>query len=420
MKITILALGSRGDVQPMIALGMGLQAADYEIRLAADAIFETLVSNCGLEFFPIRYDMKKIFESEAGKAGLESGRNPISMIRNFAQVATPIIHQAGVDCCVACEGSDAIIYTAIGFFAAPSVAEKLKLPLIGAFLQPQDPTKAFPSPFSPFQHNLGNIFNRATQIIPDLILGSSFRSSINQWRQKQLNLPPFGITYLKQARSLKMPTLYGFSSNVVPKPSDWSNHIDITGYYFLKDSAWQAPNELIDFLEAGPPPVYVGFGSMNTRNPEETTNIVLEALARTKQRGLIVTGWGGLEKSNLPDNVFKMEYAPHDWLLPRTAAIVHHGGAGTTGASLQSGIPTIVVPFFYDQPFWGYRVAKLGVGPKPIPRKQLSVERLVTAITTAVTDNEMQKRAAALGERIRAEDGVSRAVKFIKHSLLNT
>ncbi len=214
-----------------------------------------------------------------------------------------------------------------------------------------------------------------------------------------------------------MPTLYGFSPNVIPKPSDWGDHIEITGYYFLKDSAWQAPIGLTDFLEAGSPPIYLGFGSMNTRNPEQTTDIVLEALARTKQRGLIVTGWGGLRKSDLPESVFKIEYAPHEWLLPRTAAIVHHGGAGTTGASLRAGVPTIVVPFFYDQPFWGHRVAELGVGPKPIPRKLLSVERLAAAITTAVTDKEMQKRARILGKRIQAEDGVGHAVEFINHSL---
>src|SRR5690606_8488822 len=153
------------------------------------------------------------------------------------------------------------------------------------------------------------------------------------------------------------------------------------------------------------PPVYVGFGSMASTDPERMTEIVLSAIKRSGQRAIFLTGWGGLSQSDLPDDVFKIESAPHDWLFPRMAAIVHHGGAGTTAASLRSGKPTIVLPFFGDQPFWGQRVEKLGVG-RQIERKKLTAETLAQAIAMATGDITLRERAAALGERIRAEDGV--------------
>ncbi len=171
----------------------------------------------------------------------------------------------------------------------------------------------------------------------------------------------------------RSPVIYGFSPSVVQKPPDWGDHVEITGYWFLdRQPGWQPPADLADFLAAGAPPVYIGFGSMSTRKPQETTELVLRALSRDRQRGLLLTGWGGLSEIDLPDYVFKIEFAPHDWLFPQMAAVVHHGGAGTTAAGLRAGIPTIIVPHFIDQPFWGQRVADLGAGPQPIPRRQLT------------------------------------------------
>jgi sterol 3beta-glucosyltransferase len=176
---------------------------------------------------------------------------------------------------------------------------------------------------------------------------------------------------------------------------------------------------LVEFLVAGSPPVYVGFGSMAGRNPEKVTQIVFESLARSGQRGVIATGWGGLAVSDLPDNLFKIESIPHDWLFPQMVAVVHHGGAGTTAAGLRAGKPTVICPFFGDQPFWGRRVFELGVGPEPIPHKKLSVEKLANAIQVAVSDDDIRKRAAGLGEKIRAENGIARAVDFISDQLAN-
>jgi UDP:flavonoid glycosyltransferase YjiC (YdhE family) len=191
----------------------------------------------------------------------------------------------------------------------------------------------------------------------------------------------------------------------------------VTGYWFLdRPPDWQPPADLVDFLAAGSPPVYVTFGSIIDRNPEALTKLVLEALALTGQRAILDTGWGGLSNAELPEQVFKVESdsAPHDWLLPQMAAVVHHGGTGTTFAGLRAGLPSIVVPSFGDTFFWAQRVADLGAGPPPIPKKQLSAERLAAAIHTATSDKVMQDRAAALSQQIRSEDGVARAVEVFQ------
>jgi UDP:flavonoid glycosyltransferase YjiC (YdhE family) len=215
--------------------------------------------------------------------------------------------------------------------------------------------------------------------------------------------------------------LYCYSPAIAPKPPDWSEQAHVTGYWFLDHpSAWQPPADLVRFLGSGPPPVYIGFGSMVSRKPEQTTRIALDALKQSRQRGVIATGWGALSQSDLPSEVFLIESVPHDWLFPKMAAVVHHGGAGTTGAGLRAGVPSIVVPFGGDQPFWAQRVKALGVGPDPIPRGRLTAARLAHAMRVAVTDEPMRKRAVELGETICAEDGIGNAVRIVSQVIANS
>jgi UDP:flavonoid glycosyltransferase YjiC (YdhE family) len=177
---------------------------------------------------------------------------------------------------------------------------------------------------------------------------------------------------------------------------------------------WAPPADLIDFLQAGSPPVYVGFGSLSHRNPQETADLVLQALEQANQRAVLLSGWSGMQDLKVPDTTFVIDSIPHAWLFPRVAAVVHHGGAGTTAAGLRAGKPSVIVPFFGDQPFWGRRVAALGVGPAPIPRRKLTVERLARAIHQAVTDEDMCQRASQLGATIRAEDGLAQAAAVVQ------
>jgi sterol 3beta-glucosyltransferase len=189
----------------------------------------------------------------------------------------------------------------------------------------------------------------------------------------------------------------------------------VTGYWFLNQTdGWQPTPELEAFLKAGPPPVYVGFGSMAGRNPRRLANIVINALRVSGMRGIIATGWGGLQTERLPPTLQQIDQAPHAWLFPRMAAVVHHGGAGTTAAALQAGRPSVIVPFFGDQPFWGQRVHMLGGGSRPIAQKKLTVEKLAAAIKNMVSDPLVQKKAENLGEKIRHENGIRNAVEIIE------
>ncbi len=203
----------------------------------------------------------------------------------------------------------------------------------------------------------------------------------------------------------------------MPKPPDWGDHIFVTGYWLLDSPpGWQPPADLAAFIEFGPTPIYVGFGSMSARDPRATTQLIVEALRRTEQRSVLSTGWSGLADADLLESVFAVESIPHDWLFPRMAAVVHHGGAGTTGAGLLAGIPNVIVPAAGDQFLWGEGVEALGVGPKAIPRKRLTVERLAEAIQVAVNDASTRERAKALGECVRADDGIALATRIISNT----
>jgi UDP:flavonoid glycosyltransferase YjiC (YdhE family) len=211
--------------------------------------------------------------------------------------------------------------------------------------------------------------------------------------------------------------LDAYSTAVVPRPPEWGEWIHVTGYWFLDDSSgWTPPDELVEFLRSGPPPVFVGFGSTPFPRPRETADLVIRALARAGQRGILVAGGSGLPVGRLGEGVLSTASVPHDWLFSRVSAIVHHGGAGVTGAALRAGLPSVVVPVFADQPFWGQRVFDLGAGPRPIPARKLTEDSLASAIGLTA-DCEMRCRAAALGERIRNENGVGRAVEVIGEHL---
>ncbi len=421
MKITILAPGSRGDVQPFVALGVGLQSAGYEVRVATHTIFKALVLNSGLEFFPVVGNPLEMLDTKEVQAVIESSRALVGLaVIRLIRALKPYLTQAGTDLLAACQSADVVIYSQSSFSFGTHIAEKLKVLAIAAFVTPLYPTSAFPN--LSITRDLGP-FNRSTWVANDIMKWLLIRLVLNKWREEQLKIPkiPLTVNYNRIWRKEKNLILMGFSPNFLPKPKDWGDNIHVTGYWFLnRNSNWQAPSDLVDFIASGPPPIYAGFGSLKSSKPELITVSVLKAVERTKQRAVLATGWGGLkQKSNVPRNVFFVESVPHDWLFPQMSAVIHHGAAGTTASGLKAGIPSIIVPFAFDQHFWGSRVAHLGVGPKPIPFKQLSVERLENAITVSINDQEMRRRAGTLGESIRSEDGVGRAVELIQKHLFS-
>jgi UDP:flavonoid glycosyltransferase YjiC (YdhE family) len=209
-----------------------------------------------------------------------------------------------------------------------------------------------------------------------------------------------------------------YSPSVISHPRDWPDSVHVTGYLYLDEQAdWQPSSELTAFLEAGAPPVYIGFGSMAGRDPEQLGGLIVEALAKSGQRGLLLTGWGGLRVEIASDDVFVLDAAPHSWLFPRMAAVVHHGGAGTTAEGLRAGVPAVIIPFAFDQSFWGARLRASGLAADPIPRKRLTADRLAKAVSTVVTDRDMRQRAASTGEVIRAENGIGNALEIVQRYL---
>jgi UDP:flavonoid glycosyltransferase YjiC (YdhE family) len=411
MRITMIAAGSRGDFQPYLALSRGLAGAGHQLRVATHEEFRAEVEEQGLEYAPVGANPRQMLEEDVVQEWVQSGRNFVGFFRRLAEVLKPKFEELWRDCLAAAGDAEAILYSPLGF-PGYHLAEYLQVPSAAALTSPTIRTRAFPSAVVPPPPRMsGAAGNLVSHAIAEQLFWWPFARLINSWRT-EIGLEPIGKRGLQRhLLRERHPALFGFSPAVLPKPRDWGDFIHVTGYWFLDPPAGYAPDpELEVFLADGPPPVYIGFGSMRPSDPDEATRAIVTALERTEQRGLIEPGWGGIGEIELPDGVRRVD-APHAWLLPRVAAVVHHGGAGTTGAGLRAGCPTVICPFFGDQLFWGERVRELGVGPRPIPQRKLDAERLTAALELAKRP-DIREGCAALGEQIRAEDGVARAVEL--------
>lgn len=412
-RIAIQTLGTRGDVQPYLALGQGLRARGHEVSLATSSHFADAVRGLGLAFAPLPDDLVDLIGTPEGKAALTGGlglRAKFRLLRDIRPMYRRLLDAQWA----AAEGADAIIAhpKAIG---GPSIAEKRGVPFFMALPLPAlSPTRAFPSPLLPVRQ-LGQL-NRASHLLVTQFGDLSFRSILRRWRAEVLGLPA-AMPWLS-LRGQPVEKLYPYSAAVLPVPDDWGSDSHVTGYWFLDEGrGFVPPAALSAFLGAGPPPVYVGFGSLPSADARHVTDLVIAALRQAGQRGVLATGWGGLAQASMPDSLFMLEQAPHDWLFPQMAAVVHHGGAGTIAAGLRAGRPSVVCPVFGDQPFWGARIHELGAGPRPIPQNKLTVAGLAAAMARAVSDPQMTGRAAALGRAIAAEHGVENAIGLIEAAL---
>lgn len=407
MHIVILTVGSRGDVQPYVALGVGLQQAGYEVTLATDTSFEQFVQEFGLNFAPVRAAFLQLIQSVEGRAAI-AGKNRFRLM----QKVMPMLRQIMDDAWTAAQTADVIVYHP-KLMAGYHIAEKLGTPGILALPLPvYSPTRAFANP-ALGGGNYGAIFNKLSYTLFLSVALLPYRRMINQWRKDRLGLPSFTSDLIRNGQPI--PKLYAYSEQVVPSPTDWDASTFVSGYWFLEpEQPWQPPADLLTFLKNGAPPVYIGFGSMAGQDAAHTTQIVINAMREAGQRAILAAGYGGLMPTTNSDMVYTIDAAPHEWLFPRCAAVVHHGGAGTTAAGLRAGKQTLICPFFGDQPFWGKRVVALGVGPQPIPQKKLTVAELAQALQIAVTDSSMQERATQLGQKLRAENGVENAVNIIR------
>ena len=410
MKITIITYGSRGDVQPFVALALGLQKAGRRVRLAAPHRFAELAAPYKIPFEPLPGD-PELMSAFVNNFGHHSFRAVQSMADYVFTIAAPVVHAA----LAACEGADLIVHSFFLTTVAHSLARARRIPDVSVQLIPMFmPTRAYPMIALP------NIPPGALSYFTHWLTMQVYRYAIQIGLGRLRHADPknFNIKVFwpfDKSNPDPTPLFFAFSPIVLPQPADWkAPNFHITGYFFLESAeAYQPPQELSNFLATGDPPVCVTFGSMVNRESERIDALVRAALIRTRQRGIILTGWGGREPPEHPDDLFYGNAVPHDWLFPRCKSVVHHGGAGTTAAGLRAGIPNIIVPHAIDQPFWGKRVAAIGAGPAPIDLKQLSVDTLTGAFTQA--DNPgIRARARELGLLISTEDGVGEAVRLIE------
>lgn len=412
MDITVAALGTRGDVQPMIALGKGLQSAGYHVTMIAGSNFTGWIEEHGLQAIP-SVDMEALMNSEQGVAWSESSANPLRQVRMMrslfdrhgAAMFEPIQAQA--------RSTDLLISSFVSEALVQSVSEATGTPYLHTLLQPQRPTRSGAASLNAIVPRRSSILNRWSGMLGDRLIWSINARTVNRLRETVLGLRAHSPGSYLRARQ-HAPVIFGFSPQVVPPANDWPQHALATGYWFLDETAhWVPEPGLLAFLTYGSAPVYIGFGSMSSRDPQASLSLILDAVRQSGCRAVIASGWSGLDSASLPDSVYLIHHAPHSWLFDRVAAVIHHGGAGTTAAGLRAGRPTMIIPHMSDQPYWGRRVYELDVGVRPVPRHRLTSATLAQGILHLTGDAQIRRSAGTLGKAIRAETGVETAVQYI-------
>jgi UDP:flavonoid glycosyltransferase YjiC (YdhE family) len=365
VRIVVLAVGFRGNVHPSVALVARLEARGFRVTIACPGVYREMAEAAGLPCVPLSGDPRAELATKQGQRALGAGRNAFRFARRLAVLGRPMLARYLAEQTAACSQADAIVFSPMGFVGY-HVAEQRGVPSVLAQLQPTEPTRAFPSFTVPGGRSLGPLGNRLSHLAAEQALWQVLRPAVNRWPREALDLAPLPLAGpYPRLRRQRHPTLYAYSPTVLPRPPDWPDHIQVTGYWFLDPQpGWRPPPALTAFLAAGPPPVYVGFGSMVSGDPAATRQLVRVALRCAGVRGVLL---GDPAADPSDEHVHVVADSPHTWLLPHTAAVVHHGGAGTTGAGLRAGVPNVICPWFADQPLWAERVHALGAGPRPVP-----------------------------------------------------
>ncbi|KAF2182548.1 glycosyltransferase family 1 protein [Zopfia rhizophila CBS 207.26] len=441
LNVVVHVVGSRGDVQPFVALGKVLKETyGHRVRLATHPTFKDFVTENGLEFFSIGGDPAELMAFMVKNPGLMPGFETLRSgdVGKRRRGIAEILRGTWRSCIETGDGlgidplkqtveewmdaqddtpealqkpfvADAIIANPPSF-GHIHCAEKLGIPLHMMFTMPWSPTQQFPHPLANIQSSNADpsVTNYMSYTLVDMLTWQGLGDIINKFRKESLGLDPISMIWAPgMLARMKIPYTYCWSPALIPKPKDWAHHISISGFYFLSLAQNYTPDPaLAAFLAAGEPPVYIGFGSIVVDDPNAMTNMIFDAVKKTGRRALVSKGWGGLgaDELGIPDGVFMLGNVPHDWLFKHVSCVVHHGGAGTTAAGIAAGRPTVVVPFFGDQPFWGAMTAKAGAGPLPIPYKDLTSDKLAEAIQEALKPESLE-RAQELCHKISQERG---------------
>ncbi|RGP67892.1 hypothetical protein FLONG3_8360, partial [Fusarium longipes] len=441
LHIAIHIVGSRGDVQPFIPIAQLLMKPPYghRVRICTHAAFKEFVESQGIEFFNIGGDPEALMAYMVKNPGLLPNRDSLrgGEIGKRRKEMAEIISGTWRSCIEAGDGMGepikaANVVSADDLFLAdviianpPSMghihcAQKLSIPLHMVFTMPWSPTKSFPHPLAAMSYGDADakVANYLSFMMMELLTWQGLGDLINKFRTQTLHLDPVSPLWGFQLLSrLRIPYSYLWSETLIPKPSDWSNHLNITGFSFLPLAhSYTPPPDLVSFLENGPPPIYIGFGSIVVDDPQALTTMIFDAIKIAGVRAIVSKGWGGVGAGQVPDSVYLIGNCPHDWLFERVAAVVHHGGAGTTAAGIAAGRPTVIVPFFGDQPFWGQMMARAGAGPVAVPYKSLTAEILAKNIMFALQPDVMEV-AKDMAIQIGEEDGSGGAAMDIQDRL---
>lgn len=399
MRILIAAAGSRGDVAPYTGLGGELLRAGHDVTLATTDSFAPLVRDAGLAF-------RRLPADPGARGGVTGGRE---LMRSAAAFVTEL-GQGFADAMA--DGADLLLLSATTAPLGWHLAEATGTPSIGVYLQPTAPTGDFP-PVVTGSRSLGRPVNRIAGRFALSMVDRLHEQAVVRLRHR-LQLPPVSAAAMRRRQErANWPVLHGFSTALVPRPSDWRSGLEVVGTWWPRlDAAERLPADLEAFLGAGPRPVLVGFGSMAAGDGERLSEIAVRALRRAGLRGILQAGSAGLAADG--DDVITIGDVPHELLFPRLAAVVHHAGAGTSAAALRAGVPAVTVPVTADQPFWAGRLAALGAATDPIPFRSLTAERLADALGRVVKRQAYTRAAAAAARHMATEDGAGRALKVIE------
>jgi sterol 3beta-glucosyltransferase len=403
MHLTILALGSRGDVVPYAALGRGLVRAGHQVCFATFSDFGPYILERQMEFFPLR--------GSSRDRVLAAGPSMRRLVAQFVAVGQSLADDLSDP---RLRQTDMVLCQIPGAMFGRELAGAAGVPLAGVAVMPVLPTSAYPMHSFPRQPSFIPGYNRLTYRLSEIGAWLMLARVINRWRTATLGLPPlYALHAFDDIGTADGPMLNGYSHHVAPPPQDWGPHFHVTGYWYEPADNWHPPVTLQRFLDSGPPPVFAGFGSMPLADPQRVAGCLLQAAEALGCRLMLGTGWGGLSAARLPAWAMQVGEVPYDWLFRRMAAIIHHGGAGTTGAVVRSGLPSICLPFVFDQFFWGRRLAELGTAAPPIPIKRLSPGHLADALASVIHNEELARRAQELAQKVNAEDGIARAIERI-------
>eukprot|EP01025_Chloroclados_australasicus_P044544 TRINITY_DN4838_c0_g1_i2.p1 TRINITY_DN4838_c0_g1~~TRINITY_DN4838_c0_g1_i2.p1 ORF type:complete len:683 (-),score=66.03 TRINITY_DN4838_c0_g1_i2:183-1982(-) len=452
LNIVIMVVGTRGDVQPFVALGLELQKYGHRVRIASHKVYRGFVIESGLEFYPLGGDPKMLIEQLVRNKGIVA--KSIKDIRFSRRYIKEIVYPC-IDACISPDPGDPDIkpFKADAIIANPPAqghihcAEALGIPVHLMFTMPWTPTKYFPNPMARiWRENLANQMqylskrlrqtialgkpadgesnvcweNQASYHVVDDFVWMGTGDIINRFRRK-LGLKALYGAYHQSKLLNQKPWTYCWSTALLQRPPDWGENVKVAGFFFYQAdlTKYRPPSELKEFLQAGSPPIFFGFGSLIFKRSKQINNTIIRAVKQLKIRAIIQRGWCGLGEEGLDEpneNILYVDACPHDWLFPQCAAVVHHGGAGTTASGLLAGCPTMIVPFFGDQAFWGEACYNAGVGPAPVNSSQLTQQRLIDAINFMMKE-DVQTAARNMRQKLQNENGIRDAVENFHLSL---